>query len=551
MTETSTWTALRNTAFRRLWVANLISGSAIAAHGTAAFWVLSSLAKTESTLLLSLMATLSSLPSSLFTLPAGAIADLVDRKKMLSAVNLWQAAVAIGLAVLGVMHLLNPYIILASAFLFGVGFAFGSPAASAVIAEMVPAEDLPGANNLGGLQMNISGILGPTLGGILIPLVGASFIFAFNGVGFLLVLIAILLWRRARPQSELPLESFFESFITAIRYVRYTPGIRIILARSALFSFFISIISALMPVVGLEELHLEPANLGFLFTSMAIGSVISSIFLIPWARSRYSPQRLTTYANASLIVVCLLMATVRWTKMFLVVAALAGIGWTLYSTELWIAGQRAMPEWARGRMNATIIMVSQAATALGSLVWGLSASNIGVVSTFLTAAGLAIIAMIITRLPAYRLSIDFTKDLNLVPAPATIFSNTPSRLPEPEEGPLSITTEFQVDADRRQEFFALAARARLIYLRNGAHCWHLKEDLARPNSFQIEVIVPSWTQNLRKRERMTKNEMDIIDRLYSLHLGPNPPEEYTSLRLDKEVLTRAAQSSSDRSGHAP
>jgi MFS family permease len=535
MAET-TWRALRNPAFRRLWLANLISGSAIVAHGTAAFWVLNSLAKSESTLLLPLMATLSSLPSSLFTLPAGAVADLVDRKRMLSVVNLWQAAVAIGLAVLGVMHLLNPYIVLASAFLFGVGFAFGSPASSAVIAEMVPPEDLPGANNLGGLQMNISGILGPALGGILIPIVGASFIFALNGVGFFFVLIAILLWKRASPQSGLPLESFFESFITAIRYVRYTPGIRIILARSALFSFFISVITALMPVVGLEELNLEPANLGLLFTSMAVGSVISSIFLIPWARSRYSPQRLTTYANVSLIVVCLLMATVRWTKMFLVVAAIAGIGWTLSSTELWIAGQRAMPEWARGRMNATIIMASQAATALGSLVWGLSAANIGVVPTFLTAAGLAIIIMIIIRLPAYRLSIDFTKDLNLEPAPATIFSNSPSRLPEPEEGPLSIATTFQVDPDRREEFFDLAGRARLIYLRNGASGWHLKEDLAQANTFQIEVIVSSWTHNLRKRERLTKNEMELVAKLHSLHLGPNPPEEHTALRLDKEVL---------------
>src|SRR6516164_7726124 len=547
MAKTSTWTALRNSAFNRLWLANLISGSAIAAHGTAAFWVLNSLAKSESTLLLPLMATLSSLPSSLFTLPAGAIADLVDRKKILSAVNLWQAAVAIGLAVLGVMNLLNPYIILASAFLFGIGFAFGSPASSAVVAEMVPAEDLPGANNLGGLQMNISGIVGPALGGILIPIVGASLIFAFNGIAFLFVLIAILLWRRVRPQSELPLESFFESFITAIRYVRYTPGIRIILARSALFSFFISIISALMPVVGLEELHLEPANLGFLFTSMAIGSVISSIFIILWARSRFSPERLTTYANTSLIIVCLLMATVRWTKMFLLVAALAGIGWTLSSTELWIAGQRAMPEWARGRMNATIIMISQAATALGSLILGLSAANIGIDYTFLIAAALAATAMIITRLPAFRLSIDFTKDLNLEPAAATIFSNSPSRLPEPEEGPLSITTTFQVDPGRREEFYDLAGRARLIYLRNGACGWHLKEDLARANTFEIEVIVPSWTHNLRGRERLTKNEMETVEKLHRLHLGPNPPEEHTTLRLDKEVLALKSRKPKDRS----
>jgi hypothetical protein len=292
-----------------------------------------------------------------------------------------------------------------------------------------------------------------------------------------------------------------------------------------------------MPVVGLHELHLEPANLGFLFTSMAIGSVLSSIFMIPWTRSRYSPQRSTNYADAFLIVVCLLMATIRWTHMFLVVATLAGVAWTLSSTELWVAGQRAMPDWARGRMNATIIMVSQAATALGSLVWGTAAATAGVVATFLAAAGLAIVAMIIARL-AFRLSIDFTTDLNLEPAPATIFSNTPSRLPDPQEGPLSITTEFQVDADRRQDFFDLAGRARLIYLRNGAHGWHLKEDLGRPNSFQIEVIVPSWTHNLRKRERITKSETETIDQLHRLHLGPNPPEEWTSLYLDKEVLSR-------------
>jgi MFS family permease len=139
MTEASTWTALRNAAFRRLWLANVISGSAIAAHGTAAFLVLDSLAKSNATFLLPLMATFSSLPFSLFTLPAGAIADLVDRKKMLCGVSAWQATVAIGLAVLGVMHLLSPFVILASAFLFGAGFAFGSPASSAVIAEMVPA----------------------------------------------------------------------------------------------------------------------------------------------------------------------------------------------------------------------------------------------------------------------------------------------------------------------------------------------------------------------------------------------------------------------------
>ena len=153
-------------------------------------------------------------------------------------------------------------------------------------------------------------------------------------------------------------------------------------------------------------------------------------------------------------------------------------------------------------------------------------------------AGLAAIAMIITRLPAYRLSIDFTQELNLEPAPVSIFSNNPARLSGPQEGPLSILTRFQVDADHREDFFDLTSKARLIYLRNGAYGWHLKADLAQPNRVEMEVIVPSWTQHLRQRERMTKDDMEIIQKLYSLHSGPNPPEEWTSLHLDKEVLAR-------------
>jgi hypothetical protein len=230
------------------------------------------------------------------------------------------------------------------------------------------------------------------------------------------------------------------------------------------------------------------------------------------------------------------MAIIRWSKMFLVIAALAGVGWTLASTELWVAGQRAMPDWARGRMNATIIMVSQGATALGSAVWGTAAANFGFVYPFLAAAGLAVIAMIVTRLPAFRLSIDFTQDLNLESAPVSIFSNNPAPLSGPEEGPLSILTKFQVDADRRDDFFDLTGKARLIYLRNGAYGWHLKADLAQANQFEMEVIVSSWTQHLRQRERMTKDEMEIIRELYGLHRGPNAPEESTSLYLDKEVL---------------
>jgi MFS family permease len=537
--KTSTWFALRNPVFRRLWFAMVASGSCIGAHNTAVFFALHSLG--AKTVLLSLMATVSALPYTLFTLPAGAIADMVDRKKILLAVQLWHASIAIALAILWMAHLLNPYLILASAFLFSAGFAFGSPAHSSVIAEMVSAEELGSAYTLAGLQMDVSGIIGPLLSALLLPLAGVSFIFGANGLGFLLMFLAILQWKRVKVQSSLPLENFFESLTTAIRYVRYTPGIKILLARHALFSFFISIIPSLMPVVGLRELHLQAADLGYLFTSMAVGSVISGSFIIPWARARYSPQRITTFADLVLLLNCCLMVLVHRPFVFLVVAALGGMGWTLSASELWVASQRAMPDWARGRMNATMTMVAQAATALGGVIWGLAAHHTGVVPTFLGAAVFGILIMIIVRVvPALQISIDFTKGLSFESPPVSNFSQSldPGRLPAPQDGPVSITVEFNVDPTRRNECIELMRDARLIFLRNGAYRWHLYEDLKQPNKFRMEVVAPSWKEHLLQRERLTRNEKEVIDKLHGMRIDPNPPEEWVSLSVEKEVLNR-------------
>jgi MFS family permease len=537
--KTSTWLALRNPVFRRLWLAMVLSGSCIGAHNTAVYWALHSLG--AKTVLISLMATVSALPYTLFTLPAGAVADMIDRKKILLVVQLWHAGIAVALAILWMAHLLNPYLILVSAFLFSAGFAFGSPAHSSVIAEMASAEELSSAYTLAGLQMDVSGIIGPLLSALLLPLAGVSFIFGANGLGFLLMFLAILQWKRPKTETTLPLENFFESLSTAIRYVRYSPGIKTLLIRHALFSFFISLIPSLMPVVGLTELHLPAANLGYLFTSMAVGSVISGAFIIPWARARYSPQRITTFANLILLLNSCLMMLIHRPFVFLLVAALSGMGWTISASELWVASQRAMPDWARGRMNATMVMVSQAATALGGIIWGLAAHHVGIVPTFLGAAAVGLLIMIIVRtVPGLQISIDFTKTISFESAPLSIFSPSldTSRLPAPKDGPVSITAEFSVDSARRNECIDLMRDARLIFLRNGAHRWHLYEDLQHPNKFRMEVVVPSWKQHLLQRERMTKNEKEVIDKLRNLRIDPNPPEEWVSLSVEKEVLNR-------------
>jgi MFS family permease len=522
--------ALRNPVFRKLWIASVISGTCVAAHDTAATWLMNML--TPSPFLISVLATVASLPFFLFTLPAGALADIVDRKKFLCLINLWLAVAAAALAILGWLHLLNPYVILTSVFVIGVGFALNAPAWTSSVSEVVSNVELPSAGILGGLQLNISGIIGPALGGLLVPVIGLNFVFAVNAACFLVVILAVLQWKRTNAQSRIGLERFFESFTTAIRYVRYAPGLQVVLARNALFALFISVIPALMPVVGLKALHLNPSQLGLLFTSMGVGSVAGAVFIIPWLRARYSPNTLVVSANLVVVLVYVLMALVRQQQLFLVVAALAGVGWTLSASELWVAAQRAMPGWARGRMNATVIMVSQGAVALGGVIWGYAVATTGTTYTLLGAAVLFLISLALAR----PLSINFTGTLNFDPAPVTTFSHRLIYTPEPHDGPMSITVEFKVDCAHGREFINLMREVRLIHLRNGAYSWRLDEDITRPNTLRLEMIVPSWNEHLLQKERMTKAEKELLEKASSLHIGTTAPEERIYLSVNKDLF---------------
>jgi MFS family permease len=181
----------------------------------------------------------------------------------------------------------------------------------------------------------------------------------------------------------------------------------------------------------------------------------------------------------------------------------------LSATELWIAAQRAVPDWARGRLNATIVMCSQAATALGAVIWGSAAAMAGVVPTFLGAGLLAMVTLAVVHFAAQkRLSIDFAADLNLEPAAITIFSHdlNPMRLSQAADNPVSIVTEFAIDPRNRAQCTDLMREIRLAYLRNGARNWHLYEDCRRSNRFQMEVVASSWNEYQRQNERLTREE---------------------------------------------
>jgi MFS family permease len=532
MNTNSTWTALRNPVFRSMWLASLISGTCVAAQDTAATWTMNRVS--DSPLFLSLMSTVASLPFFFFTLPAGALADMVDRKRMMFVMTIWLAAAAGGLALIGWFHLINPWILLAAVFFIGTGFAFYSPAWTSIQPEIVSNDELPSASTLGGLQLNISGIIGPAIGGALLRFVSPNAVFAMNSTCFLLLLIAIHRLKHPKPPSNLPLENFLESFVSAVRYVRYTKGIQIVLARNLLFAFFISIIPALIPVVGLKELHLNPSDLGLVFTCMGVGSVLGAVFILPWARARFHSNTVTLLANILVAVVFFLMGTIRDPKLFFVAAAFAGTAWTMAASELWVAGQRAMPSWARGRMNATIIMAAQGAMALGGIVWGSSVSMWGVKWTLIAAC----ILQLGTLLLQLWLSIDFTSKLDFEPAPVAGSAHKLIHIPAPHDGPVAVMIDVEIDRMLGRDMLDVLREIRLIHLRNGAFSWRLHEDLGRPNTYRVEMMYPSWTEYLLMQERLTKAEREVIEKARAFHIGENPPDFRHFLCVNRELHTQ-------------
>ena len=388
---------LKNRIFRNLWVASLLSGSAVSAFDTAAIWLMNTM--TTSPLHISLMSTFATLPFFLFTLPAGVFADTFDRKQLLCFMNLWLAIVAAGLAAANWIGAASPYLILGTVFLMGVGFAFNTPAWTAIIPEVVTREDLPSAITLGGVQMNISGIVGPAIGGVILSRLGVNVVFAINSACFLVVILAVSHWKSLREASRIA-GDFMESLANAIRHIRRAPGVRVVVIRVALFSLFISMIPALLPVVGLKQLN--GAQLGFLFTSVSIGAALGAVLVVPTMRRKFSPNKVTIFAIALLILVYFLMGCVRQPEVFLLVAAAAGVAWTVAASELWVAGQFAAPESARGRLNAAYMMASNASMAMGGIVWGAFAAFKGLEFTLHAGSILVLISLPLL----FRFSID-------------------------------------------------------------------------------------------------------------------------------------------------
>jgi MFS family permease len=441
----------------------------------------------------------------------------LNRPVIVSAV-LWQAAWSVILAFGAFSGVFVPGAVLACIFALGIGLAFGAPVWGAVVPDIVSKDELPSAITLGGVQLNLSGIVGPALGGFLLPLLGAPVVISLNAMAFVLVALVVLQWKPRQTAATRLRENFTESFISSLRYARNSQRMKVILFRNVLFSLVISVIPALLPVIAIRACACSAAQLGLIFACVGVGSLVGAVFVLPYLRARVSPNTITSISMATMVVVLLAMAFTREVPPLMVSTTFAGVAWALAGSELWVAGQRVMPGWVRGRMNAFLIMLGQGSMAIGALLWATGVANIGLDLTFAAASAIGLVVLAF----GHYYSIDFAAEVQVEEAPLDYEHNV-AVVPEHDEGPITITIDYVIESEHREKFRVLMQDVQAACRRNGAFECRLDESLDQPGLFRLEYHLSTWAEHLRQRMRMTVDETKVYKQAWNLHAGDSEP----------------------------
>jgi MFS family permease len=511
----SIWRPLRQPLFRALWVASLTSNIGTWMHESAAGWLMTSL--TSSPVLIALMQTATTLPIFFLALPAGALADGVDRRWMLI---LTQASMFIAAATLGVLTLadaMTPWLLLILTFALGAGAAMNAPAWQATAPELVPRADLPSAVALTGMGLNLARAVGPALGGIVVALAGAWAVFFVNAVSFLSIIVVLYGWRQAKPNNRIPSERVLSSIRAGIRYARHAPALKTVLLRTGLFVPFASALWALLPVLARHEMGLDSIRYGILFGSLGVGAVAGAIGLRK-TQHRFSKDSLATVATILFAAATAALAEIRNFSSLCVVMVAGGAAWITLMASLNIATQTAVPSWVRARALALYLLMFQGSMAVGSAVWGAVSERAGIsVALWCAAGGLVFSLAAIRRYPLAGVEeLDLNPSAHW-PEPTVVVK------PQAEDGPVLVTVEYRIDPQQSRDFTVAMQPVRQQRLRDGALRSSLYSDPADPSRYVETFVVESWAEHLRQHERVTVNDRVAEDRARAFHIGDAPP----------------------------
>jgi predicted MFS family arabinose efflux permease len=508
-----TWAPLARPVFRWLSVAMLAGNLATWMQTVAAQWVLTEIG--GSAALVALVQTAISLPVFLLALPAGVLADLVDRRRLLLVTQLVMTAVAATLTLSAAGGGLTSWVLLGLTFALGCGTALTITTWQAVQPELVPRTEIPSAAALVGVNVNIARAVGPALGGAVVAAAGPTWVFALNAVAFLAAAVIVARWRPRQGGVRRAAERLGAAMRAGIGYVRYAPALRRVLLRTALWAVPASALWALLPVIAADRLGLGPDGYGLLLGALGVGAVLGAFALEP-LRQRLPANLFLVGASLVYATVTLLVALSRQPLVTGVVLAAAGAAWTNALAILNANVLLVLPRWVLARAAAFYLVVFQGGLALGSAAWG-ALADLWTTPAALVAAAAALAA---SGLSALRIGLRDVGDVD--PSPSEHWPEPRLALePDPAAGPVLITAEYRVAAENAAAFVAAMRRVANSRRRSGGRRWALYQDGADPERFFEIYLVASWAEHLLQHAaRLTVSDRAAEDAALSLTSRP-------------------------------
>jgi MFS family permease len=529
---------LRHGIFRRIWLASLLSNLGLLIQGVGAAWAMTQM--TSSADNVALVQTALMLPVMFISMPAGAIADMHDRRIVALISLAISFSGATTLSVLFWLGLVTPQILLALCFVVGSGMALFGPAWQSSVSEQVPPETLPSAVALNGISYNIARSFGPAIGGVIVASAGAVAAFAANAVLYVPLFTVLFLWRRTMPPSRLPRERLSRAIVSGVRYISNSPSIRIVLTRTLVTGVLGGSISALMPLVARDLLHGGAQTYGIMLGAFGMGAVIGALNIAEM-RKRMTGEAAVRACALSMGGAIAAVALSREPVITAAALVVAGASWMLAVALFNIGVQLSAPRWVAGRSLAAFQASISGGIALGSWGWGRLTDAAGVETALLVSAALMFASPLLglfLRMPRVGAR---NEDAEVLADPEVRLSLTG------RSGPLVVEIEYRVDQDNARAFHNVMQDVQLSRQRNGAYGWSIARDIADPELWTERYHCPTWFDYLRQRNRTTQSERALYQRANGFHIGPDPvrirrmlERPFGSVRWKEETPDRAA-----------
>jgi MFS family permease len=504
----STFAPLREPTFRRIWTASLFSSFGQTILGVGAAWEMTRLSSSPS--MVALVQTAMMLPLMLVALPAGAVADMFDRRKIALAGLGFSILSSAALTLVAFFGLTTPWLLLLFCMLIGGGVAFYSPSWQASIGEQVKEEHLPAAIGLGTISYNLARSFGPAIGGLIV--------LAFGGQAALFYIplwLAFFAWQRLHTPSRLPPERIHRAIASGGRFALHSPPIRTVMTRAFMFGLASSSSAALAPLVARDLLgggDQGAGIYGILLGAAGVGAVVGALFMGD-LRNRFSTETVVRFCTLATALALITIGLSRNLVLTCVAQFISGGCNIVTFAMLNVGVQLSAPRWVTARALSLYSSALTGGIAIGSWGWGSYAAYYDVAFAYI-ASGCAVVATLVLGwlLPLPKSNDDEdTSSVDLGTDPEVALALTL------RSGPVVIEMEYDVDPEKARDFYGVIVQLAKVRKRIGAFDWSISRDIADPAIWIERFLCPTWGDYLRMRGRYTQADLDIQDQADSFN----------------------------------